>query len=322
MKQTGGADLRGRSADTPSAIPWKGLLDVAYRVYGAIIEDRVMLVAGGVTFYLLLAVFPAMTALVSLYGFVSDPATITERLGFLREVMPSDGLEIFFKQLQTLAGEERSSLSYGLVIGLGIALWSTNNGVKAMFEAMNIAYREDEKRSFLRLNLVSLFFTFMALIAAIVLLIGLGIIPAMIAFLPLGGFAETLLSLARWPVLLVMAACGISLLYRYGPSREPAKKRWISWGASLAALLWLAGSLGVSFYLSHIANFNVTYGTLGALIGFLFWVWISSIIIILGAEVNAELEHQTQRDSTTGPEQPMGKRGAYMADTLGESWRN
>jgi membrane protein len=322
MKQTGGTDLRGRSADTPSAIPWKGLLDVAYRVYNAIIEDRVMLVAGGVTFYLLLAVFPAMTALVSLYGFVADPAAITERLSFLREVMPSDGLEIFFKQLQTLAGEERSSLSYGLVIGLGIALWSTNNGVKAMFEAMNIAYREDEKRSFLRLNLVSLVFTFMALIAAIVLLIGLGVIPAMIAFLPLGGFAETLLSLARWPVLLVLATLGISLLYRYGPSREPAKKRWISWGASLAALLWLGGSLGVSFYLSHIANFNVTYGTLGALIGFLFWVWISSIIIILGAEINAELEHQTQRDSTTGPEQPMGKRGAYMADTLGESWRN
>ncbi|MBP2547611.1 membrane protein [Neorhizobium galegae] len=320
MNQTGEADLRGRSAKTPSAIPWKGLLDVAYRVYLSIIEDRVMLVAGGVTFYLLLAVFPAMTALVSLYGFVSDPAAITERLGFLREVMPSDGLEIFFKQLQTLASEERSSLSYGLVIGLGIALWSTNNGVKAMFEAMNIAYGEDEKRSFIRLNLVSLFFTFVALIAAIVLLVGLGVIPAMIAFLPLGGFAETLLSLARWPVLLLMAAIGISLLYRYGPSREPAKKRWISWGASLAALFWLGGSLGVSFYLSHIANFNVTYGTLGALIGFLFWVWISSIIIILGAEINAELEHQTKRDSTTGPEQPMGRRGAYMADTLGKSW--
>lgn len=318
--EVGEIDARGRSAESPADIPMRGLLDVGYRVFMSTIDDRVMLIAGGVTFYLLLAVFPAMTALVSLYGFVSDPSTITERLDFLRQLMPSDGLEIFFKQLQTLAGEERSSLSYGLIIGLAIALWSTNNGIKAMFEAMNIAYGEAEKRSFVRLNLVSLVFTFMALIAAIVLMIGLGVIPAMIAFLPLGGFAETLLSLLRWPVLLVLATIGISLLYRYGPSREPAKKRWISFGATLAALFWLAGSLGVSFYLSHIANFNVTYGTLGALIGFLFWVWISSIIIILGAEINAELEHQTRRDSTTGPELPMGERGAHMADTLGKTW--
>jgi membrane protein len=312
-------DHRGREADRPRDIPAKGLKDVFWRVFAAVQEDRVLLVAGGVTFYLLLAIFPAMTALVSLYGFFADPATITERLSFLNQVMPSEGLNIFFGQLQTLANEKRSALSYGLIFGLAVALWSANNGVKALFEAMNIAYAEDEKRSFLRLNLVSFAFTIGGLIGLIVLVIGLGVIPAVIAFVNLGGVAETVLSVVRWPVLLVLIAFGITLLYRYGPSRERARLRWVTWGAAMAALLWVIGSLGVSYYLSNIADYNATYGTLGALIGFLFWTWISAVIVILGAEVNAELEHQTARDSTTGPEQPMGRRGAYMADTLGET---
>lgn len=312
-------DDRGRNAERPREIPAKGLKDVFWRVFAAVQEDRVMLVAGGVTFYLLLAIFPAMTALVSLYGFFADPASITDRLSFLNEFMPPEGLSIFFDQLRTLAGETRSALSFGLIFGLAIALWSANNGVKALFEAMNIAYGEEEKRSFIRLNLVSFAFTLGGLIGLIILVIGLGVIPAVIALVNLGGLAETVLTVLRWPVLLVVIACGITLLYRYGPSREQARLRWVTWGATLAAILWLVGSLGVSYYLSNIADYNATYGTLGALIGFLFWTWISAIIVILGAEVNAELEHQTARDSTTGPERPMGERGAYMADTLGET---
>ena len=308
----------GRHAEAPHDIPVPGLKDVLWRVYISFTEDRVMLVAGGVTFYLLLALFPAMTALVSLYGFVADPVAIADRIGFLREVMPADGLEIFVKQLMALATEERGTLSLGLVTGLALALWSANAGIKALFEAMNIAYGEDEKRSFLWLNFISLIFTFAALLAAILMLIGLGVIPAMIALLNPTDDGAKLIGMLRWPVLLALVAGGISLLYRFGPSREPAKLRWITWGAGIASLLWLLGSLGVSFYLSHVANFNATYGTLGALIGFLFWTWISTIVVILGAELNAELEHQTAKDTTTGPPQPMGKRGAYMADTLGE----
>ncbi|MDO1581420.1 YihY/virulence factor BrkB family protein [Rhizobium oryzicola] len=308
----------GRHAEAPHDIPMPGLKDVLWRVYVSFTEDRVMLVAGGVTFYLLLALFPAMTALVSLYGFVADPVAIADRIGFLREVMPADGLEIFVKQLMALATEERGTLSVGLMTGLALALWSANAGIKALFEAMNIAYGEDEKRSFLWLNFISLIFTFAALLAAILLLVGLGVIPAMIALLSPTDNGAKLIGLLRWPVLLVLVAGGISLLYRFGPSREPAKLRWITWGAGVASLLWLLGSLGVSFYLLHVANFNATYGTLGALIGFLFWTWISTIVVILGAELNAELEHQTAKDTTTGPPKPMGQRGAYMADTLGE----
>lgn len=309
----------GRDAEHPGQIPMKGMKDVLYRVYLSLTTDRVMLVAAGVTFYLLLAIFPAMAALVSVYGFVADPLTIASRITFLAQVMPSDGLNIFLDQLTALATEQKSALSFGLVFGLLVALWSANNGVKAMFEAMNIAYGESEKRSFIRLNLVSLTFTFGALIAAIILIIALGVIPAMIAFLNLDETAEALLSLLRWPLLLVLSTLGICLLYRYGPSREAAKMRWLSWGAALAALVWLLGSFGVTFYLSHIANYNATYGTLGALIGFLFWTWISAIIVIMGAELNAELEHQTALDSTTGEPKPMGSRGAVMADSLGET---
>lgn len=312
-------DDRGRQADRPREIPAKGLKDVFWRVFAAVQEDRVMLVAAGVTFYLLLSIFPAMTALVSLYGFFADPASITDRLSFLNEIMPPEGLSIFFDQLRSLAGEKRSALSFGLIFGLAIALWSANNGVKALFEAMNIAYGEDEKRSFLRLNLVSFAFTLGGLIGLIILVVGLGVIPAIIAVVNLGGVTEMVLRVLRWPVLLVVIAFGITLLYRFGPSRERARLRWVTWGAVMAALLWVVGSLGVSYYLSNIADYNATYGTLGALIGFLFWTWISAIIVILGAEVNAELEHQTARDSTTGPERPMGERGAYMADTLGKA---
>ncbi|MGF9693010.1 YihY/virulence factor BrkB family protein [Rhizobium sp. 0TCS1.26] len=308
---------RGRYAERPGEIPAKGLKDVAMRVYGALQEDRVMLIAAGVTFYLLLAIFPAMTALVSLYGFVADPGTIIERLDFLRMVMPPDGLDIFFQQMQSLASQEQSTLSFGLIFGLLVALWSANNGMKALFEAMNVAYGEDEKRSFIRLNIASLTFTFAGVLGAIVLIVGLGIIPAVLKFVHLGDGASVFLNVLRWPVLLVLVAGGISLLYRYGPSREPAKLRWLTWGAGLAALFWIAGSVGVSFYLSHVADYNATYGALGALIGFLFWTWISAIIVILGAELNAELEHQTRNDTTTGEAQPMGSRGAYMADTVG-----
>lgn len=309
----------GRHAQHPTQIPMKGMKDVLYRVYLSLNNDRVMLVAAGVTFYSLLAVFPAMAALVSVYGFVADPTTIADRISFLTQVMPSDGLDIFLKQLQALATEKRGALSFGLIFGLLVALWSANNGIKAMFEAMNIAYGEKEKRSFFRLNLVSLTFTFGAILAAIIILIALGVVPALIAFLNLGERAETLLSLLRWPLLLVLAALAITLLYRYGPSREHARLRWLTWGAGFAALFWLLGSLGVSYYLSHIADYNATYGTLGALIGFLFWIWISAMIVILGAELNAELEHQTAQDSTTGDPEPMGERGATMADTLGET---
>ncbi|HEX5935425.1 MAG TPA: YihY/virulence factor BrkB family protein [Pseudorhizobium sp.] len=310
---------RGRDARSPRQIPAKGLKDVFWRLYAAISEDRVMLVAAGVTYYLLLALFPAMAALVSVYGFVASPADIAARIAFLTTVMPADALNIFLDQLKSLASQDQSTLSIGLIAGLGIALWSANNGMKALFEAMNVAYQEEEKRSFLKLTAVSLLFTLAAIVLIVALIVAVGVVPAVLAFLRLEGWAEILISLVRWPLLLVIVMAAIATLYRFGPSREPAKARWLTWGTVFATVFWLVASIAVSYYLSNFADYNATYGTLGALIGFMVWTWVSVIIVIVGAELNAELEHQTAQDTTTGPDQPMGSRGAYMADTVGKA---
>lgn len=309
----------GREAMRPHQIPLAGLKDVFWRLYAAINEDRVMLVAAGVTYYLLLALFPAMAALVSLYGFFASPSQIAERIQFLSAVMPTDALNIFIDQLRSLATQDSSTLSIGLIAGLGIALWSSNNGMKALFEAMNVAYEEEEKRGFLKLTAVSLMFTLGAMVLVVVLIVTVGVVPAVLSFIYLGGWAEIVISLLRWPLLLLFITSGIALLYRFGPSREPAQARWLSWGTIFATVFWLLASVAVSYYLSNFANYNATYGTLGALIGFMVWTWISVIIVIVGAELNAELEHQTAQDTTTGPAQPMGERGAYMADHLGKT---
>lgn len=328
MAETGGVETtgpaenrkdraRGRDANSPGEIPAKGLKDVFWRVVTEVNDDRVSLIAAGVTYYLLLALFPALGALVALYGFIADPASIASHINVLGSILPPGSLDIILGQLAALTQQKNSTLSFAFFGGLLVALWSANNGIKALFDAMNIAYGETEKRGLIKLNLLSLLFTFGALLVAVVLIFAIGVIPAILAYLWLDRWAELLASLGRWPVILAIVGAGITLIYRYGPSREPAKLRWLTWGAALSTLLWLATSFLFSFYLENFANYNATYGTLGALIGFMVWTWISVVIVIVGAEVNAELEHQTARDSTTGSPRPMGERGAYVADTLG-----
>ena len=311
---------RGRDADRPSEIPPAGWWDVGWRVWQEVGEDRVLLIAAGATFYLLLALFPALAAFVSLYGFVADPVTVADHVSHLGGLLPSAGVDIIRSQLQALASQNQRALGIGLLTGLAIALWSANNGIKALFEAINIAHEETEKRGFVKLNLISLAFTLGALLIAIGLILAVGVVPAVLAYLRLGAWTETLIAIARWPVLLIAILTGISLIYRFGPSRRAPKWRWLSWGAVIATVVWIAASWGFSFYLQNFADYNATYGSLGAVIGLMMWTWISVIILIVGAEINAEMEHQTARDSTTGErDKPMGERGAVMADTLGKT---
>ena len=314
-----GGEDRGRDAVAPSHIGWAGWKDILWRVYSEFSADRVTLIAAGATFYSLLALFPALAAFVSIYGFVADPVTIADHIAFLGGFLPSGGVELIRSQLQSLISQDEAALSFGFLFGLALALYSANNGILTLFEAMNIAYDETEKRSYLKLYGTSFLFTFGAIVMAILAIVSVGVVPAVLAFVGLGSVAETLISLARWPLLFAAAAFAISLLYRYGPSREPAKWRWVSWGSIVATALWLLASILFSWYLQNFADYNATYGSLGAVIGFMMWTWISLIVLILGAELNSEMEHQTARDSTTGPEKPMGTRGATMADTLGET---
>jgi membrane protein len=310
---------RGRHARAPSEIPTKGWKDILYRVYGSLWEDRIMLIAAGATFYLLLALFPALTAFVSVYGFLADRATVAGNTSLLAGILPADSVSLIRSQLEALAAQDAKVLSLGFFIGLSVALWSANNGIKAIFEALNVAYSENETRSFARLNLVSFVFTFGSMFFGIILITALGIIPHVLTMLGLGGWNAVLISLARWPLIAVVVAAAVSVFYRFGPDREQPKWRWLSWGAILSTLVWLITSAGFTFYLANFADYNATYGALGAVAGLMVWIWISVIILILGAELNAELEHQTAIDTTIGAPAPMGERGAVVADTLGES---
>lgn len=309
----------GRDATTPSKMPLEGWKDILWRVYNEFFADRITLIAAGATFYLLLALFPALAAFVSLYGFVADPVTIADHIAFLGSVLPSGGVELIRTQLQALAKADNASLSFGFIFGLLFALWSANSGIKTLFEALNVAYDETEKRSFIWLNVVSLLFTLGAIVIGILFIVCVGVVPAILAFAGLSGWEELLISLFRWPLLIVAAGAAISVLYRYGPSRERAKWRWVTWGSAFAAVAWVVASILFSWYLANFADYNATYGSLGAVIGFMLWTWLSVVILLTGAELNAELEHQTARDSTTGAEVPMGMRGATMADTVGAS---
>ncbi|MBI1620306.1 YihY/virulence factor BrkB family protein [Aquamicrobium sp. cd-1] len=309
-------DAHGRDATSPARIPAKGWWSVIKRVVSEVSADRIMLTAAGVTFYLLLALFPALTAFVSIYGFVSDPATVAQHLTLLDGVLPSGGVELIETQLQSLARQDPSALSFGFVFGLLVALWSANSGMKSIFDAMNVVYEEDEKRGFIKYNLMSLGFTLAALVAAMFFIALIGIVPAVLAFLYLEGMTEFLIRFSRWPLMLFAVAFAFSVIYRWGPSRRKAKWRWVSWGSGFAAIAWLLVSIGFSWYLENFANYNATYGSLGAVIGFMIWTWISVIILLVGAELNAELEHQTAVDTTRGPDRPMGERGAEVADSV------
>ncbi|WP_152046731.1 YihY/virulence factor BrkB family protein [Aureimonas psammosilenae] len=309
---------RGRDAERPSAIPAKGWKDVLWRTFEEFSNDRLMLVAAGVTFYVLLALFPAITALISIYGLFTDPASLRAQLDALSGILPSGAVSIIGEQLQRVTSQSDGKLGFGMVFGLGLALWSANAGMKTLFDAMNIVYEEEEKRSFIRLTLVTLAMTLSMIVFLLVALGAVVVLPIALDYIGLGGL-ETWLLLLRWPVLLLVVALGLTAIYRIGPSRQPAKWRWITWGSAFAAVLWIVFSGLFSWYVQNFGNYDQTYGSLGAAIGFMTWIWISTIVVLLGAEVNAELEHQTAEDTTTRPARPMGSRGAQMADTLGDT---
>ena len=309
-------DTRGRQADTPVDIPPRAMKEVLLRVYSQISDDRVLLIAAGITFYGLLALFPGLAALVSVYGLFADPTSVTSHLQTLSSFLPKEAIDVIGGQLDRLARLPASRLSVGFIAGLGIALWSANNGIKAVFEGLNVAYGEKEDRGFLKLTAISLLFTVGAVGVGILSIAAIAVVPAALAYLGADGAFDVLVRLGRWPLLLAVLCLVLALLYRFGPSRRSAKWRWISPGSLTAGILWILVSALFSWYLANFGNYNETYGTLGATIVFMMWLWISAIIVLLGAELNAELEHQTERDSTVSGDKPMGQRGARMADTV------
>jgi membrane protein len=308
---------RRRTAATSSDIPAKGWWDIGWRVVNGIQEDRVLLVAAGVTFYGLLALFPAIAALVSLYGLFTDPASISEQLRLLSGFLPDGALEVIGDQVTRISAQGRGNLSFTFVGTLLLSLWGANAATKAMFDALNIIYKEQEKRGFISLTIHSLLFTLAGLVMVLLAIAGIILVPITLKLVGAASSSTSaLLSVLRWPLLYVALLFALACLYRYGPSRTHPQWRWVTWGSAIAGTVWLVGSLALSWYVSNFGSYNATYGSLGAVIGFLVWMWLSTIIVLVGAEINAEMEHQTARDTTSDGEKPMGHRGARMADNM------
>ncbi len=309
---------RGRAAETPRDIPAAGWRDVLWRVKDQMSEDNLSLVAAGVAFYGLLAIFPGIAAVVSIYGLVVDPQTVSEQLAATSEVLPQETRGIIEEQLTRVTSSASGALGLGAIVSLLLALWSANKGTQSLISALNIVYDEREKRGFVRLTLISLGLTLAIIVFLIVGLAAIAAMPALFGNLGLPETVRQLASWLRWPVLGLGFVIGLAVLYRYAPSRDEPRWRWVSWGAVLATVLWLVGSALFSWYVSNFGSYNETYGSIGAVAVLMMWLWLSALIVLLGAELNAEMEHQTGRDTTRGADQPMGQRGAYVADTVGE----
>ena len=310
---------RGRRATSPLQIPLLGWRDIFWRTIREAMDDRIMAVAGGVVYFGLLAVFPAVTALVSLYGLFADRATISGYIADLTMVLPAGLQSIIVAQVDRLVSQGDTTLGLAFAVSLGLALWSANAGTKAIIEALNVAYGESEKRSFIRLNLISLGLTLIGIVALLTALGIVVVVPQMFAAFGIGSFKETIVVMARWPLLALAATAVFAALYRYAPSRRRPKWRWVWIGALAAAAGWIAVSGLLSLYFSKFSDFEASYGALGGLIAAMLWMWVSLIVFLMGAEFNAESERQTLEDTTRGGPRPLGLRGAQAADTVGAS---
>ncbi len=306
----------GRDAAKPSDIPARGWWAIAKRVAAKVSSDRLLTEAAAITFYALLALFPALAATVSLYGLIADPATISDHLDTLSGVVPGGGMKIISDQVHNLTANGDKALGFAALLGLLTSLWSANQATKALFDALNVVYGETEKRGFLLRTAVTLAFTLGGIVFVLLALTAVVAVPVVLDFVGLGGVAGPLLRILRWPLILAALAVLLACIYRFGPSRERARWQWVSWGGGFAAVAWVVGSAAFSYYVSHFGNYDKTYGSLGAAVGFLTWVWLSATIVLIGAELNAETEQQTARDTTTGPEQAPGHRGARKADAV------
>jgi len=309
---------RGRLAAWPRQIPLAGWKDILWRTWQEVGADRLTSVAGGVTFYALLAIFPAIGVFMALYGLFADVHAVQVQLAQFAGVIPHQALDIVTDQMIRLAARKQAS-AMAFLVSLLLSVWSAKAGMAALFEGLNAVYGERERRNLLGLSLLTYAFTLAALLFLVLITAVLVAVPLAIRLAGLEEISGLWIPL-RWVALFVVAAAGFAAVYRYGPCRAPARWRWVVPGATAAAFFWLAGSLAYSVYLNTFAHLDAAYGSLGAVIGFMTWIWVSVLVVLVGAEVSAQLEHQTAVDTTTGPPRPMGERGAAMADTVGPAF--
>jgi membrane protein len=309
---------RGRDAGSPTEVDAGGWSDVAKRVVAGVKRDHLALMSAGVAFYFLLALIPAIAALVSLYGLVADPARVAEQLGSFLEAAPEDVRRLVVEQAERIAEGSGTAVGLGALLSILLALWAASSGCQHLVEAVNLAYDEEETRGFIARRGRALAMTVAAVVFLAVSVGAIVVLPAALSGTALGDAARTALEFGRWPLLAIATMVALAMLYRHAPDRDEPRWQWVSVGAVLATLLWLVGSAGFSVYVANFGNYNETYGSLGAIVVVMLWLFITAFCMILGAEINAESERQTRRDTTAGEPAPMGARDAHAADTLGE----
>jgi membrane protein len=307
-------EVPGGEAQKPTEIPKRGWLQIVKRGWAEAKADQVPLLGAGVAFYGFMALFPSLIALVLIYGLVADPAQIANQVGQLSGALPGDARKIITDQLQ-LVSTRQTGAGIGLVVALLLALWSASGGMGNLITAISTAYDEEEKRSFIKKRLLALGLTIGAIVFMVVMLGLVAVFPALANLID-NGVVRVLLTIARWLLIAVVVAAALAVLYRVAPDRDAPKMRWVSVGAVVATVLWLLASAGFSLYVSKFGGYAKTYGAIAGIVVMLMWLWITAYAILLGAEINAESEQQTVRDTTKGPEAPLGERDAVKADSL------
>lgn len=320
-KPARGAWGRGRGASDPRDIPPSGWKDVLIRSWGVVSDNNIFLIAGGVTYAILVALFPALAALVAIYGLLLDPAQVEQQVASLSSVLPAESTQMISDQLHKLVTASTNSLSIGAGVALLFALWSASRGMSGMIGALDIAYQQKETRGFIKLNLMAIGLTLAVLVGGTVVIALVGVLPVVVNWAGFGPIAKWVLLILEWPLLIAVVMTGLAFLYRYAPDRKAARWRWVSPGAGIATVLWIIGSIGFSVYVSHFSSYDKTYGSLGGVVVMLTWLYLSSFLALFGGVINAQTERQTIADTTAGQPKPLGGRSAYAADTVAPSPR-
>jgi membrane protein len=310
---------RGREATRPAHVPLRGWKDVLVRTKRQMKADDVPLLSAGVAFFGLLALVPALGALVSVYGLAADPDQVRHNIDDLLAAAPDEVRRLVSSQLSDIVSGSPSGLKLGVLVGLVVALWSASSAIVHLIGAVTLAYDEEESRGFVRLRGLALVLTVAAVAVLALVIAGLIVVPASMSSQGAEGVGRAFILVLRWPLLGLIGLAALALLYRLGPDRDAADWRWVTPGSLLAVVVWVIASIGFSIYTSNFGRYNETYGSLGAVVVLMLWLYISAYVVIAGAELNAELERQTRADTTRGRAEPLGRRGAYAADTVGAS---
>jgi membrane protein len=311
--------LPGERAETPRRIPGGGWKQVMWRVKDQLGRDQISVVAGGVAFFALLALIPALASVVAIYGLLVSPEQAAQQIQALSGLLPDASRELLSNQLERLTRSSGGALGLGALVGLLISIYSASKGIKALIGALNVAYDEVEGRGFVKLTSTVLGLTLGAVALVVLALLAIAAVPVLLGNLDLPGGLQWALSAARWALLLPVVVGALAFLYRFGPDRRSPRWSWASPGAVLATVLWLLASLGFSVYVSTFGSYSETYGSLAGVVLLLLWLYIGAYVVLLGAEINSEAERQTRQDTTSGERRPMGERGANAADTVAKS---